>query len=227
MSDLLAVDGLAKRFRGLTAVRDVSFSVPEGRIVALIGPNGAGKTTVFNIIAGAIAADAGEVRLGPRRLTGMRPHEICAAGIARTFQLVRPFGQLTVEDNALVGALRWARTTEEARQEANRVLALVELAHLKDQIAASLTLPDRKRLELARALATRPRLLLLDEVMAGLRPVETDRLVAMLSGLNRATGLTILLIEHVMRAVMRLAHHVIVLNHGRKLAEGAPDSVVR
>jgi branched-chain amino acid transport system ATP-binding protein len=224
---LLDVRGICKRFRGLSAVSEVSFEVADGAIVALIGPNGAGKTTVFNIIAGALAADDGEVRLGGRSLSGMKPHDVCAAGIARTFQLVRPFGQLSVEDNVLVGALRWASGLPEARREAVRVLELLELAEQKHQIAASLTLPDRKRLELARALATRPRLLLLDEVMAGLRPVETDRLVAILAELNRSTGLTILLIEHVMRAVMRLAGHVIVLNHGRKLAEGAPESVVK
>jgi branched-chain amino acid transport system ATP-binding protein len=224
---LLSVRGVSKRFRGLRAVSEVSFELAEGAIMALIGPNGAGKTTLFNIIAGALSPDVGEVRLAGTAITGLKPHRICRAGIARTFQLVRPFGGLTVEDNVMVGALRWAGGPAEARAEAARVLDLLGLAGQAGRSAASLTLPDRKRLELARALATRPRLLLLDEVMAGLRPVEADRLVETLARINRESGLTILLIEHVMRAVMRLAARVIVLNHGQKISEGTPEAVVR
>jgi len=223
---LLTVEGLSKRFRGLRAVNDVSFAVPEGRIVALIGPNGAGKTTTFNLIAGALPPDTGRVRLADRDLIGLRPDQVCAAGVARTFQLVKPFAELSVEENVLVGALLRRRHVADARRHARAVIEQVELGPLAGRRAASLTLPDRKRLELAKALATEPRILLLDEVMAGLRPTETDRIVAVLRALNRDTGMTILLIEHVMRAVMALSDHVVVLDQGEKISEGAPAQVV-
>jgi branched-chain amino acid transport system ATP-binding protein len=226
MTALLEVQGLTKSYRSLKAVAGVSFTVPDGAIVALIGPNGAGKTTTFNLISGAIAADAGEVRLAGRRLTGLRPDQICDAGIGRTFQIVKPFPGLTVEENVLVGALHRHKQVEPARAKALEVLELLGLLPLARQPVSSLTLPDRKRLEVAKALATEPRLLLLDEVMAGLRPTETDRMVALLQDLNRHTRLTILLIEHVMRAVMALSDHVIVLDHGEKIAAGTPGQVV-
>jgi branched-chain amino acid transport system ATP-binding protein len=224
---LLSVVGLSKSFRGLRAVSNVSFDVAEGAIVALIGPNGAGKTTLFNLIAGMIPPDAGSVRLDATELVGLRPDQICHAGIGRTFQVVRPFHALTVEDNVAVGALRWTDDLDEARAHAREVLELVELSGKRRAKPDGITLPDRKRLEVARALATRPRLLLLDEVMAGLRPTETDRIVAVFRELNRSTGITILLIEHVMRAVMALSHRVCVLHHGELISEGAPDEVVR
>jgi len=227
MTDLLIVDSLSKRFRGLQAVKDVSFAVPENRIVALIGPNGAGKTTTFNLIAGALPPDTGRVRLAGRDLLGLRPDQVCGAGVARTFQLVKPFAELSVEDNVLVGALHRRHRIADARAHARAVIEQVELGALSRRRAASLTLPDRKRLELAKALATEPRILLLDEVMAGLRPTETDRIVAVLRTLNRDTGMAILLIEHVMRAVMALSDHVIVLDQGEKISEGAPSAVVR
>jgi branched-chain amino acid transport system ATP-binding protein len=226
MSALLEVQGLTKSYRSLKAVAGVSFTVPEGAIVALIGPNGAGKTTTFNLIAGAIAADAGEVKLAGRKLTGLRADQVCAAGVGRTFQIVKPFAGLTVEENVLVGALRRHKRLEPARRKALEVIELLGLLPLARQPVSNLTLPDRKRLEVAKALATEPRLLLLDEVMAGLRPTETDRMVAVLHGLNRNTGLTILLIEHVMRAVMALSGHVVVLDHGEKIAAGTPQQVV-
>jgi branched-chain amino acid transport system ATP-binding protein len=224
---LLSVVALSKRFRGLRAVSDVTFDVPEGAIVALIGPNGAGKTTCFNLISGMMQPDSGQVALSGADITGLRPDQICHAGIGRTFQLVKPFGGMTVLDNVTVGALRATADVAAARAEAEAILELTELWPRAHQAAASLPLPDRKRLELARALATRPKLLLLDEVMAGLRPVETDRLVAMLADLNRRTGLAILLIEHVMRAVMALSQTVIVLYHGEKICEGTPAEVTR
>ena len=224
---LLEVEGVSKRFRGLQAVDGVSFAVPEGSIVALIGPNGAGKTTTFNLIAGVFRPDRGRVRLGGRDITGLRPHAVCDAGIARTFQIVKPFGALTVEENVLVGALKRSPGMAAARQAAGAVLARLGLAEKARLPAASLTLPERKRLETARALATEPRLLLLDEVMAGLRPTEIDTLVATFRALVRETGLTILLTEHVMRAVMALSDHVVVLNYGQKIAEGAPEVVAR
>jgi branched-chain amino acid transport system ATP-binding protein len=227
MTTLLAVDGLSKCFRGLVAVDDVSFGVPEGAIFAVIGPNGAGKTTLFNMIAGAMTPDGGTVTFAGQRLTGLTPDEVCRRGVARTFQLVRPFLALSVEDNVVIGALLRRRDVGAARERALALLRRFALFDKRDQLASALTLPDRKRLEVVRALATEPRLLLLDEVMAGLRPTETDRMVATLREINRESGLTILLIEHVMRAVMALASRVLVLDHGTAIAEGAPEAVVR
>ncbi|HYM32791.1 MAG TPA: ABC transporter ATP-binding protein [Candidatus Cybelea sp.] len=224
---LLEVRNISKTFRGLRAVAEVSFDVPEGGIVALIGPNGAGKTTCFNMIAGSFRPDGGTVTLAGRRIDGLRQDQICHAGIGRTFQIVRPFAQLTVEENVIVGALNATGSVSVARGEARRALDMVGLGPKAGQMAASLTLPERKRLEIARAMATHPRILLLDEVMAGLRPLETDQMVQVFRTLNRETDLTILLIEHVMRAVMALAGHVIVLNHGETICAGPPEQVVR
>ena len=224
---LLEVHALSKSFRGLRAVHEVSFAVPAGAIVALIGPNGAGKTTCFNMIAGVFRADSGSVVLDRQPLDGLRPDQICHAGIGRTFQLVKPFGQLSVLENVVVGALKATHKVAKARAAASDILELLGLAAKRSQLAASLTLPERKRLEVARAMATQPRLLLLDEVMAGLRPTETDQMVEVFRRLNRETGLTILLIEHVMRAVMALAQHIVVLHHGETICEGAPEQVVR
>jgi branched-chain amino acid transport system ATP-binding protein len=227
MSALLSVDAIGKRFRGLTAVDGVSFAVEPGAIFAVIGPNGAGKTTLFNIIAGLIAPDSGTVTFAGERTERLTPDAVCRRGIGRTFQLVRPFPALTVEDNVAVGALLHRPDPVIARQRAHEVLWQLDLFDKRHQVASTLTLPDRKRLEVARALATDPKLLLLDEVMAGLRPAETDRMVGILMKLNRETGLTILLIEHVMRAVMALASRVLVLHHGAAIAEGTPSGVVQ
>ncbi len=204
MTALLSIDAVSKRFRGLLAVDNVSLRVAQGSIFAVIGPNGAGKTTLFNIIAGMSTPDRGS---------------IC--------QLVRPFPALSVEDNVVIGAMLHRHDPAVARRRARDVLGQLDLFGKRHQLASALTLPDRKRLEVARALATDPKLLLLDEVMAGLRPAETDRMVSVLTELNREAGLTILLIEHVMRAVMALAARVLVLHHGAAIAEGAPDAVVR
>jgi branched-chain amino acid transport system ATP-binding protein len=224
---LLDVKGLSKSFRGLRAVADVSFAVPEKGIVALIGPNGAGKTTCFNLIAGALQPDTGSVRLAGADITGLRADKVCDVGIGRTFQLVKPFQDLTVLENVTVGALHKHDGVGAAKREAARILDLLELGDKRHMHAANITLPDRKRLEVARALATQPKLLLLDEVMAGLRPTETDRMVAVLKRLRGEAGLTILLIEHVMRAVMALSDHVIVLHHGEKISEGTPAHVTK
>jgi branched-chain amino acid transport system ATP-binding protein len=226
MGALLEVKGLSKRFGGLRAIQDVDFTVPEGAIFAVIGPNGAGKTTLFNVIAGALRPDAGSTHFAGERIDGLAPDTVCRRGIGRTFQIVRPFPALTVEENVVIGALLHADAVETARSAAGEVLRRLDLYQKRHQPASSLTLPDRKRLEVARALATRPKLLLLDETMAGLRPTETDRMVATLRELNRA-GLTILLIEHVMRAVMALASHILVLHHGATIAQGSPREVVR
>jgi branched-chain amino acid transport system ATP-binding protein len=227
MSALLSVDNISKRFRGLVAVDRVEFAVPEGSIYAVIGPNGAGKTTLFNMIAGVHPPDGGSISFAGERIDGLPPDQICRRGIGRTFQIVRPFPALTVEDNVIVGALLHRRDVRDAREHAQDVLRRLDLYDKRGQRASSLTLPDRKRLEVARALATGPKLLLLDEVMAGLRPTETDRMVSILKALNVETGLTILLIEHVMRAVMALASQILVLHHGAEIAQGAPADVVR
>ena len=224
---MLQVNSIAKSFRGLRAVQDVSFAVPEGEIVGLIGPNGAGKTTIFNMIAGVYAPDSGEIAFLGEKIGGLRADQVCAMGIGRTFQIVKPFAGLTVLDNVMVGAFLRERTAAGARAVALSVLQKLDLDGKAGMPASSLTLPDRKRLEVARALATRPALLLLDEVMAGLRPTECDQIVAVFRELNRAEGLTILLIEHVMRAVMALAGQIVVLHHGEVIARGAPDEVVR
>ena len=223
---LLSVEGVSRRFGGLLAVNGASLSAGAGRITALIGPNGAGKTTLFSLISGFLKPSGGKVRYAGLDVTGEPPHRRARRGIARTFQIVRPFPGLSVEDNVTIGALLHRRDVGEARSRAQALLQQLDLFDKRDRIAATLTLPDRKRLEVARALATEPRLLLLDEVMAGLRPTETDRMVAILKALNR-DGLTILLIEHVMRAVMALASRVLVLDHGVAIAEGTPEQVVR
>jgi branched-chain amino acid transport system ATP-binding protein len=224
---LLTVGGVSKRFRGLAAVTDVSFDVPSGAIFALIGPNGAGKTTMFNMIAGMLRPDCGIIALAGVSLIGKRPDAICRAGIGRTFQIVRPFYGMTVEENVTVGALVRTRDMAMARRRAHEVLELLELEGKRRAEVQSITLPDRKRLEVARALATAPRLLLLDEVMAGLRPTEIDRMLSLLRHLNIARGITILLIEHVMRAVMALSQHIVVLHHGEVIAAGSPAEVTR
>jgi branched-chain amino acid transport system ATP-binding protein len=224
---LLEVRDVSKAFRGLRAVAGVSFDVAEGAIVGLIGPNGAGKTTTFNMVAGVFAPDTGEIRFAGRRIDGLRADQVCAAGIGRTFQIVRPFAGLSVLDNVIVGALERSAGVAEARAAAAAILDQLGLGAKRDQPASALTLPDRKRLEVARALATRPRLLLLDEVMAGLRPTECDQMIAVFKEINRRDGLTILLIEHVMRAVMALAQEIVVLHHGEVIARGTPGDVVR
>jgi branched-chain amino acid transport system ATP-binding protein len=224
---VLAVEKISKSFRGLKAVSQASFEVPAGAIVALIGPNGAGKTTCFNMIAGVFAPDAGQISFENKKIEGLRPDQVCTAGIGRTFQIVKPFAGLSVLDNVIVGALHRERNVSSAREFALSILKKLKLEEKKDFPASTLTLPDRKRLEVARALATRPRLLLLDEVMAGLRPTECDLMVEVFRELNRTDGLTILLIEHVMRAVMALARKVVVLHHGEIIASGVPAEVVR
>jgi branched-chain amino acid transport system ATP-binding protein len=226
MTALLALEAVTKRFHGLLAVDRVSVSIASGAMFAVIGPNGAGKTTLFNLIAGAFAPDEGAIVFDGRRIDGSAPEQVCRTGIARTFQLVRPFPALSVEDNVIVGALLRRPDVASARRRAHDILGQLDLYAKRHQPASALTLPDRKRLEVARALATEPKLLLLDEVMAGLRPTETDRMVGILRELNRS-GLTILLIEHVMRAVMALATRVLVLHHGAPIAEGTPEEVVR
>jgi branched-chain amino acid transport system ATP-binding protein len=227
MAALLEVANVSKNFSGLRAVAGVTFTVSQGDIFAVIGPNGAGKTTLFNLIAGVFAPDEGSIAFDGARIDGLSPDAVCRRGIGRTFQLVRPFPALTVEDNVMVGALLRQTDLPSALRRVHEVLGRLDLFDKRMQLAGELTLPDRKRLEVARALATEPKILLLDEVMAGLRPTETDRMVEILKAINKENGLTILLIEHVMRAVMSVATRVLVLHHGAAIAEGTPDAVVR
>ena len=224
---MLEVKAVSKSFRGLRAVSEAALEVKQGEIVALIGPNGAGKTTLFNLIAGAMKPDSGSIRFLGAEIAGKRADQVCEAGIGRTFQLVKPFADMTVLENAMVGGFRGTADREQARERAARMLQGLDMWALRDRPASSLTLPDRKRLEVARALATEPKLLLLDEVMAGLRPTETDQMVGAFRRLAERHGVTILLIEHVMRAVMALAQRVYVLHHGEIIAQGTPQQVTQ
>lgn len=221
---LLAVRGLSKRFGGLQAVRDLTFVMEQGDVLGLIGPNGAGKTTVFHLLSGFLAPDTGEIRFAGLDIVGRKPHAICRAGLVRTFQIVRPFPHLSVLGNVKVGALARHAAVPDALERAHAVIAQVGLSAKADLPAAGLTLSERKRLELARALATEPVLLLLDEVMAGLNPTETVAMVELIKRINRA-GVSILLIEHNMRAVMSLSHRIVVLSFGEKIADGLPAAV--
>jgi branched-chain amino acid transport system ATP-binding protein len=221
---LLDVVSISKRFGGLHAVAGLSFQMAEGEMLGMIGPNGAGKTTAFNLLSGFLAPDAGDVRFRGQSLLGLPPHAICRRGLARTFQIMRPFPQLSVLANVRVGALARHADAREAAARAARVVEEVGLAGRMEEPAGRLTLSDRKRLELARALATEPALLLLDEVMAGLSAPETEAMVRLVSGIN-ARGVSVLLIEHNMRAVMALSHRLVVLSFGEKIAEGPPAQV--
>ena len=221
---MLEVRHLSKAFSGLKAVDGASLDVRAGEIVALIGPNGAGKTTLFAAIAGFHRPDAGTVRFDGADITGLAPHRICTAGMVRTFQITQPFAKISVRENIMVGA--YARTADRttAAVRAEVIARQVGMARQLDQLGADLTVAGRKRLELARALATGPRLLLLDEVMAGLNPTEITEIVDVIQAI-RTSGVTILLIEHVMQAVTSLAERVYVLNQGRVIAEGTPAAI--
>lgn len=222
---LLKIEGISKSFGGLQAINNVSFNIGKGEILALIGPNGAGKTTLFNLIMGFFYPDTGKVIFTGDNIVGLTPHEICARGIARTFQIVKPFLTIPVFDNVVVGALNKKKKMRQAKKRAEEILDFVGLSDKKRTLASALTLPDRKRLELARALATDPKLLLLDEMMAGLTPAEIDRLIELFKVVNKQQ-ITILLIEHVMRGVMALSQRIVVLNCGEKIAEGYPEEVM-
>jgi branched-chain amino acid transport system ATP-binding protein len=223
---ILSANKISKSFGGLMAVGDLSFELENGEVLALIGPNGAGKTTVFNCLSGFLPPDEGEIYLEDSQLGGLQPFQICQMGMARTFQIVKPFLTISVLDNVMVGALSKEKSTTVARKKSLEVIDFVGLSAWTHKQAQGLPLPLRKRLELARALATRPKVLLLDEVMAGLNPTEVDELIALLKEVNRQ-GVSIFLIEHVMRGVMALSTRVIVINYGVKIAEGSPEEVVK
>jgi len=224
--NLLELDSVTKRFGGLTAVSRFSLGVDAGEIVGLIGPNGAGKTTVFHLLSGFHAPTEGAIRFKGASVVGAKPHQICRRGLARTFQIVQPFVNLTVLENVMVGAFNRTDDVAAARAHALEVLQFVGLDARRDALARELTLPDRKRLEMARGLATRPELLLLDEVMSGLNPTEIEAIIGLIRRIH-ARGVSLLIIEHVMRAIMALSQRIVVLHHGEKIAEGAPAEVAR
>ena len=223
---MLQLDNVTKRFGGLTAVRNVTLEVRTGELLGIIGPNGAGKTTLFNVISGFYRPEEGRVVFETRDITGQPAHEIARLGLTRTFQIVKPFGNLSVSDNVMIGALSRLASTREARVEAARVIELCGLGPHAQARAKALPIALRKRLEVARALATRPRLLLLDEVMAGLNPSELTGIIELIRRVH-AEGVTLIVIEHIMAAMMRLAQRIVMLHHGEKLAEGAPADITR
>jgi branched-chain amino acid transport system ATP-binding protein len=223
---LLEISGLTKRFGGLLAVSNFDLNLATGEIVGLIGPNGAGKTTVFHLIAGFHAPTSGEIRFKGGSIVGAKPHAICRLGLTRTFQIVQPFAGLSVIENVMVGAFNRERDAAAARRLAGEVVDFVGLGARRDMPARSLTLSDRKRLEIARGLATRPEMLLLDEAMSGLNPTEIDEIIGLIRRIH-GRGVSLLIIEHVMQAIMALSQRLVVLHHGEKLAEGAPADVAR
>jgi branched-chain amino acid transport system ATP-binding protein len=222
---LLEITRVTKKFSGLIAVNEVSMNVESGQIVGVIGPNGAGKTTLFNCIAGALPPTSGSIVFDGKEIAGKKPYEICRLGVTRTFQVVKPFASKTVLYNTMVGAFAHTKHLHEAERKALEVLEFLELDHKKDVVSKSLTLPERKKLELARALATEPKLLLLDEVMAGLRPTEVTDMLPIIRKINE-TGVTIVIVEHIMQAIMSLSEKIYVVNFGKKIAEGDPHDVV-
>jgi branched-chain amino acid transport system ATP-binding protein len=226
----LELRGVTKRFGGVAAVDGVTFEVGKGEIVGIIGPNGAGKTTLLNCISGVHRLDGGDIRWEGASIAGVAPHRVAKLGIGRTFQIVKPFGSMTVRENAAIGAMfgnaEGRGALKQAFEKADQVLELVGLKNRANQQVTSLTIPDRKRLEVARAVATRPHLLLLDEVMAGLNNVEIDEALEMVRAVH-ATGVTVLLIEHVMRVIIGVCKRAIVLDFGHVLAQGEPEAVLR
>lgn len=227
MTQLIEVEHISKRFSGVKAVNDVSFTMAEGEILGLIGPNGAGKTTLFNLISGVIAPDEGRVRLSGDDITGMAPYNVVTRGLARTHQIVKPLNDMTVLDNVTVGACFGPEkmSLQKARHHARHILEMVNLAHRRDILATHLTIAGKKRLEVARALAGNPKLLLLDEVLAGLNPTEIGAMMEVIRSIRDNHGVAILIIEHLMQAVMNLSDRVMVLNFGELLATGTPEEV--
>ncbi|HET7339997.1 MAG TPA: ABC transporter ATP-binding protein [Methylomirabilota bacterium] len=227
MPPLLVLEKATKRFGGLIANREVSLSVEPGEIVGLIGPNGAGKTTLFNCITGYMHPEDGRILFDGHDVTRVRPDRICGLGVARTWQVVRAFGRMTTLDNVICGGLKRTGRVAEARARAHELLEFTGLGGKEHVAAAALTLADKKRMEIARALATRPRLLLLDEAMSGLTPLETTAAVQLVRRIHDELGVTLCVVEHVMEVVMPLSHRVVVLDYGVKIAEGPPQEVVR
>ena len=222
---LLEVTGITKRFGGLCAVNDLNLSLDKGQILGLIGPNGAGKTTAFNMISGFYKPDEGDITFEGKNITGLRPDQICKLGLTRTFQVVKPFPQLSVRDNVMVGAYNRTNDKKVARQKAEQIIEFLGMQEMEGMIASSLSVAYRKRLEVAKALATDPKIILLDEAMAGLRPIETDHMIDLVRQVSNQ-GVALLLVEHVMRVIMSLAERIVVIHHGEKIAEGKPQEIV-
>ena len=222
---LLTVQNLTKKFGGLTAVHDFSLSVDEGEILGMIGPNGAGKTTAFNMISGYYTPNEGNVTFEGREITGNRPDVICKLGLARTFQIVKPFAQLSVLDNVMVGAYNRTNNNKEARQRSMEILDFLGMNDMTHQLAGSLSVAGRKRLEIARVLATEPKMILFDEAMAGLRSRETEEIIELVRQISKQ-GVALLLVEHVMKVIMSLSDRIVVIHHGEKIAEGEPGEIV-
>jgi len=223
---LLEAKNLTKRFGGLVAVSDLSLSVEKGEILGMIGPNGAGKTTAFNMISGYYPPNEGQVFFNGENITGLRPDQVCKKGLTRTFQVVKPFPQLSVLDNVMVGAYSHTNDSDEARQKSREILDFLGMTRMTEMLAGGLPIAMRKRLEIAKALATDPQMLLLDEAMAGLRPKETDEVIELVRRVSQQ-GVALLLVEHVMKVIMSLADRIVVIHHGEKIAEGEPEVVVR
>jgi branched-chain amino acid transport system ATP-binding protein len=223
---LLELEDIIKNFGGLHVLSEVSFSVSEGEIVGLIGPNGAGKTTLFNVITGIYRPEEGAIRFRGRDLVGLKPHRICRRGIARTFQLVRIFPSMTVLENVMVGSIYGnRRAKKQGRKEALKCLEILNLLHIKDAVSAHLTYSDRRLVEIARAIAAKPGLALLDEPLAGLNPTETRKIMDLIREIRETHGISILWIEHKIDAVFDVCDRIVVLDYGRKLAEGHPDQI--
>jgi branched-chain amino acid transport system ATP-binding protein len=221
---ILRIDDVTKRFGGLHALKNVSFEVQEGEILGVIGPNGAGKTTLFNVVSGFFRPDGGQVYFDGEEVSHLKSYDVCRRGLVRTFQVVKPFGNLTVLQNAMVGSFLQTASPGLAQDRALEVLEFVGMLDQRDKPARSLTTSDRKRLEIARALATGPRVLLLDEVMAGLTPTELVDMLAVIRKIKES-GVTLLVIEHIMAAIMTVSERIVVLHHGEKIAEGSPREV--
>lgn len=225
---ILEVKSLSKAFGGLVAINNLDLAVIEGEIVGLIGPNGSGKTTLFNLIGGVLTPDRGEIKFNDRDITGLKPHIVCQSGIARTFQLTKPFAQMTALQNVMIGRMYGSepvRSMRQAEEECEEILEFIGLGGRSLSVAATFGLVDRKRLEIARALATKPKLLLLDETMAGLNPTEMEDALQLVKAIGDS-GITLIVVEHVIKAILDISSRVIALNYGEKIAEGTPQEVV-
>lgn len=221
----LEIINVSKNFGGLKAVSNLNLRLEKGDILGLIGPNGAGKTTIFNLISGYYKPDQGKITMNEKDITGLRPDQICKLGLTRTYQAVKPFSDSTVIDNVIVGALNHVSSVKHAREKANEIIEFLNMSSIKNYLAGSLPIASQKRLEIAKALATDPEIILLDETMAGLRPAEIDELINIVKKISER-GISMIIVEHVMKVIMTLSNHIVVINYGQKIAEGSPNEIV-